>query len=63
MKVINIENVLVILSPGPEALSDNEEINDSSSRKIGETMSDEVCPKEVAAMIGNLLSNSVKNMM
>ncbi|GBM03189.1 hypothetical protein AVEN_70607-2-1, partial [Araneus ventricosus] len=38
---INIE--LVILPPAPDALSDNEDIDDSSTRKIEETMCDNQC--------------------
>ncbi|GBN88146.1 hypothetical protein AVEN_122306-1 [Araneus ventricosus] len=36
-------NKLVILSPDPDALSDTKDIDDSSTRKIEETMCDDEC--------------------
>lgn len=54
------DNELVILPPEPDALSDTEEIDDSSLRKVEEIITDEIRPTEVAGTIEILVSNKNK---
>lgn len=52
--LIGLDNGFVILPPHP----DTEEVDDSSTRMLEETMCDAVHPGEIASMIDILFSNS-----
>lgn len=54
------DNELVISPPEPDSLSDTEEIDGSSLRKVEEVVSDEIRPIEVAGIIEILVSNRNK---
>lgn len=55
------DNELVIVPPDPDLMSDTEEIDDSSVRKVEEIMCDEVGSTEVAGTIEILVPNRNEN--